>query len=376
MRGRSAKQTVVGAHRALAAFLISTALFAIPSAAQKPASGEIQVQKCWEHKLDGTVDRRLAADGSSIFTVRGGSVVEAVTGSTGALLWSSDVGGNIDSDLAAADGSVFLVRHAVAEDKGARGSLVALSAATGITKWTAALPDAGTDVTLAVTGGVVLVVSNVGSIVSADARDGKIIWSKQSPSDISGSPFLAGTSLYFASQGRNVGQMSLDGVLSTAISSAPFALTALARSDDGTIVAGDERGQVTTYSGPAGKVIWKFTSGAAVSSLLLKDSSVIAASNDNFIYALTLSGGGRIWKKRVAGRVQAMRLVGDGLILVETAGEKEVQLLDAGTGKTAAQISFPPDEIPVAALALSDSVVTVLSSGSLYLYATGGCPAK
>ncbi|MEP6946260.1 MAG: PQQ-binding-like beta-propeller repeat protein [Acidobacteriota bacterium] len=340
---------------------------------QKSLSGEVQLQKCWEYRYTGNAGPQIVSDSGSVFVRRESSGIDAIAVDSGKLVWTTDVGGSIDSNLAVAGGNVVLVRKAVNPET--PPSLVALSSVTGITKWATTLR-AGEEFVLVPSGGTIVVISRSGSISGVDALGGSIVWTHSTPTEIVLSTVLGGPDLYFAYSDRNVRSISLAGILSPGFSPFPFALTSLVRSDDGAIVTGDERGQITAYSPLFRNVEWQFTSGAAVSSLLETDELLIAASNDNFIYALSLGSGRRIWKKRVSGRVQSMRMMGPDAVVVQTIADSAVQVLSIKTGKSAGQIILPLGEVAVAITPVFPKMVSVLSDGALYMFGGAGCKAK
>ncbi len=340
---------------------------------QKTPGGEIQLQKCWEYRYTGSSGPQIASDGVSVFIRRESSTIDAVAVDAGKLVWTADVGGNVDSNLLVAGGDLVLVRKP--SDPGTAPSLVALSLATGITKWATSLA-LGQDFVLAAAGGTIVVISRSGSITGVDVLDGAIAWSHRTPTEISISTVSGGSDLYFAFNDRTVASVSLSGILSQGFSPFPFALTSLVRSDDGAAVTGNDRGQITAYSPLFRNIEWQFTSGAAVGYLLETDALVIAASNDNFIYALSLGSGRRVWKKRVSGRVQAMRMIGVDAVVVQSIGDTTVQILSAKSGKTTSQIILSDGEMPVSLTPVSGTLIGILSDRALYLYGTAGCLKK
>lgn len=353
-------------------FLAAAICLSVP-AQMKPAD-EMQLQKCWEYRYEGNAESRLAANGSTVFILRDASVVEAVAIDSGKRAWSSDVGGNVDSNLLAAGGSVIFVRRVTAGDV-SRASVVALSETTGITRWSADV-EGNESFTLGQNAGRVIAISRSGLVSSFGLGDGSRGILRRIGSGSIGEPILSDKYIYYVSDGVQVSSAAIASGGAAAIAKAPFAVTSLSVPFDDTIVWGDERGLLTSYSVKAGKIGWQFKSGAAISSIVRADGLILAASNDNFVYAIARVSGERIWKKRVSGRIQAMRPLGDDAVLIETVGERAVQVVYLKNGRTAAQLALSGEELPVTAASLPNARAAVLSDGALYMYASGGCSPK
>jgi outer membrane protein assembly factor BamB len=343
-------------------------------ATQKKAAAAAQFRKCWEYSYEGVAEARLATDGTSIFMVRDASFVEAVSADTGRKVWSSDVGGQVDSNLVARDGNVMLVRR-VSAGGTPSASIVALSVATGITKWSAQV-GGGENFTLGIVAGNVMVIARNGSLSSFSVADGSPKWTRRIASSFSIEPVLSGSALYYVSDGVGVASLTAAVGEPKDLVKAPFAVTALALPFEETLVWGDERGIVNSFGIGSGKINWQFKSGAGISSIVRADGLLLAASNDNFLYALQPGNGDRVWKKRVSGRIRSVTPLNEETVLIETVGEKVVQLLYLKNGKPAEQIVLRDDELPVSSLALPNSKAAILSDQALYSYGYDGCTSK
>lgn len=368
--GQSTTKTL---KRAIGAAFFAALFLPMCVAAQKKAAAELQFRQCWEYRYDGVAEAKVATDGASVFMVRDASVVEAVSVEAGKMVWSSDVGGTVDSNLIVTGGDVILIRRVSAGGE-ATAAVVALSVATGVTKWSAAV-ESGENFTLIAAGRNVIVIARDGTISSfSDA--GTANWTKRITSGMSTAPIMAGGDIFFVSETVSVSSIAAAGGESAALTKAQFAVTALASPYEGILVWGDERGIVSSLSAGSGKMGWQFKSGAAISSLVRADGLLIAASNDNFIYALSPFGGRRVWKKRFSGRIQSVTPLNDDTVLIGTVGERVVQLLYLKNGRSAGQIVLRDDELPVASVALSRGNAAVLSDAALYLYGNDGCSLK
>ncbi len=371
-------QILRAAIRRTGSFLFVVALiFPALCLAQRKRPVEVQIQKCWEHRYEGTGDSMLAADNTSIFMVRDGSVIEAVSAESGKLVWSSDVGGSVDSNLLVAAGNVFLVRRPVAggTDKAETAVVRALSTTTGITKWSASFAG-GDGSTLGTIGDAVIAISQNGIMQSFALTNGATRWKRQLPVEVGIAPIFSGGKVYLVGDGTLINSVEGTGGEPAPVAKAPFAVSTIADPQENTLVWGDERGNLTSYNLIAGRIEWQFKSGARISRIIRLAGLLVAASNDNFVYAIAPGSGNRVWKKRVLGRIQSIQAVNENSLLIQTVGEHNVLFLNVKSGKTEGQIVFKDDEFPVASTVTDDSKSAILTDRALYLYAHGGCSPK
>jgi outer membrane protein assembly factor BamB len=105
-------------------------------------------------------------------------------------VWSRSVGGDVIHTPAIAHSTVYVTT--------ARGTVVALDAATGTERWRT---DLGVDSTAApiVAGTTVLVGTRAGSVFGLHAHGGEVLWDFKTGGKISGSPIVAGDTMYVVS---------------------------------------------------------------------------------------------------------------------------------------------------------------------------------
>lgn len=335
---------------------------------KKPA--EVQFQRCWEYTFDGSAGGTVTADVGAALFVRSDSVVESVATDTGKLQWSTDVGGRVDSNILISGEYVYLVRTAGGETNKAT-SLIAVSYATGVTKWTSPLAGSG-KFTLLMTGENILGVSDKGDIAAVSAADGAIHAQKKVLDQVTTEPFLSGSGRLFVTNGMDVDTVDVTNLNVEAVGKAAFKIRDLFGFEDDELAWGDDRGFVTAFSVGGGKEQWKFKTGAAVTSLARPDGLLLVGSNDNFVYALSTDNGERVWKKRISDRIVSLLVVDDDIVLIETVGEKVMQLLNTKNGKPIGQIAVK-DAIPISVASSLGRRVVVLTENSLFGYDRTGC---
>ncbi len=338
---------------------------------KKPA--EIQFQRCWEYKFDGSADGSVTAGPATALFVRDSSVIESVATDTGKLQWSTDVGGRIDSNILTTDENVYLVRTAGGE-KDRTASLIAVSSETGVTKWTTQLAGSG-KFTLLFAGEDVLGVSNNGDIAAVSAADGAVRSQKKVLEQVTTEPFLNGSGTLFVTNGVDVDSVDLLSFNVKTVGKAAFKIRDLFGFDDDELAWGDDRGFVTAFSIGSGKDKWQFKTGAAVTSIARPDGLLLAGSNDNFVYALSTSIGERVWKKRISDRIVSLLVIDDDTVLILTVGQKVMQLLNAKNGKPVGQIAVN-EAVPISVATSLGKRVVVLTDNSLFGYDREGCSPK
>lgn len=347
--------------------------FAQDAAAQDKKSAEIQFQTCWKYDFEGSADGPVIAGPTAALFVRDSSMIESVASDTGKLQWSTDVGGRVDSNLLAGDENVYLVRTAGSE-KDRTASLIAISSETGVTKWTTHLAGSGR-FTLIMASEIVLGVSENGDVVSVSAADGAIRLQKKVLDQVTTEPFISGPGVLFVTNGVEVDSVDISNFQVQTVGKAAFKIRDLFGFEDDELAWGDDRGFVTAFSIGSGKDKWQFKTGAAVTSIARPDGLLLVGSNDNFIYALSTGSGERVWKKRISDRIASLLVIDDDTVLIETIGQKVMQLLNTKTGKSVGQIAVK-DATPISVATTLGTRVVVLTDNSLIGYDRAGCSNK
>jgi outer membrane protein assembly factor BamB len=337
---------------------------------QKKAEVEVDVAKCWEYPL--AAGERIAVDGGSVFVGSDGAKVKALS-LQGKTVWSSEFGGEIASGLVVAENGLFLVTSAVSTDsaKSTGSRLRSVSKDTGITSWTLPLPDADQHF-LSVFSESIIVVSKSGAVQSVDAKKGEVKWTRQIAAGFMAQPAFSAASVVVATTDKQIFRVSLATGEIESMRKVQQAVTALAAAADGELIVGDERGNVSLLNGKD-RPNWTFKSGGEISHLISTGDQVLAASHDNFVYFLADRNGGRIWKKRLSGRVAQIAIVGDRYALISSFEEHGVMLIDVSSGKVAGQIAFGEDENLVAAPIATRDQIFAVTNDAAYSYRIGGC---
>ncbi len=348
---------------------------ALSSAAFAEKAGEVQIQKCWSHS-SGPDRSGIAAAGETIFSTRNGSIIEAIAVDSGKLIWSNDVGGSVASNLVTDGPNLYFVRRTgFAGDNTTQAFLVSISANAGITRWKTPLL-AGEEYKLALTRTGILAINDSGELSSFSIVDGVSRSSRKSSRPVTLGILKLGERSIISTFERDI--ISLVGNEEPRVMSrSDFAVTALLPEADGGVFYGNDRGILALLSGKDTRPVWQFKSGGAISDIIVTDGRIIAASNDNFVYALATSNGARRWKRRVKGRVSALKMVGKDLLLVQPLGDDNIIFLSTRNGSVSGQIPATAGEFVLDSTVIDSNRLVVATDTALYGYSIGGCrPAK
>ena len=154
-----------------------------------------------------------------------------------------------------------------------------------------------------------------------------------------------------------------------------YGTTALGQLPTGEVIAGDERGNVTSLNG-SDKALWRFKSGGGISNVFAAGQQLIATSHDNFVYFLLTSNGDVIWKKRMSGRVSQIGKVLDRYVLIASFEENSAVLTELSNGKAVGQTVFGEKETLVAPPVSVNGLILVLTDRAGYAYSLNGCAAN
>jgi outer membrane protein assembly factor BamB len=350
-------------------------LYAFAAAGQAPPGAALDPVKCWSLRTGDVSAEVLTAGNPHLLLGFSGARIQALS-LDGKQSWSTELGGEIRSNLLPDEGAVFLVTSTAATDlsRPAEFVLRILSGETGITSRTIKLPPAERYFLSPQKDSILLVIAG-GVIQSLDGKDGTVRWTRQIASGFTSEPAVAGEKITVATTSGQLFTISAaNGEIET-MRKFPFAITALGRTSNGGLVVGDERGTISLFPNASDKPYWKFKTGAAIAQAFEAGSAVIAVSNDNFVYFLSQRNGDVLWKRRMSGRVAGVRVYDRKYVILASAEDHSVILLDITNGKVAGQIRLDDDET-VTALRATPTGVLLLTNNALYHYGLAGCGQK
>jgi outer membrane protein assembly factor BamB len=352
-------------------FLLICGLLGVTcSFSQDKPAGEIDVARCWSYPLNDEGETRIAVDGGRIILGGTGGRVEMLS-NEGDKIWSSEFGGAISSNLLPDLGGLYFVTSAAKTNENDPESVLHMvSKETGITIWTLKLPPAPSHFLAALNGSIVVVSKN-GVIQSLDTKSGTLKWKREIAEGFVTFPVFTTEKLFVATTKKQIFKISLGTGQIDSLQTFPYDTSALSTAGE-MLIVGDERGNVTVLADGVAKPRWKFRSGAQISAVVVLNDNVLVASHDNFVYFLSLSRGGLVWKKRLSGRTSYLSGSLGPYVLVATLEGHSILYLDPSNGKVSGQIALKDDEELVSA-AVADKVVYTLTSDAVHAYAANGC---
>ena len=348
-------------------------LMAATVSCQTNHSKEVEISKCWSYPVNGETGESLAVDGVRVYLGLSNAKVEAWSFDS-KKMWTTELGGDISSNILAVDSGLFLVTSLSSDTGRSGGSLLrSLSKETGITNWTLKLPDAE-KYFLGSFNGSLIVVSKSGVIQSVDAKSGTVEWKREIADGFAAAPAFDGGKVIVATTAKQIFAISLVSGEIISMRKLSFGVTALGETSSGQMIAGDERGNVSSLSAGAEKPYWNFKSGGEISAVFTIGDHMLVTSHDNFVYFLFNRNGGVMWKKRLTGRVSQISLYADRFALVTSYDQHGAVLTDLTNGKVAGQIAFGEDENLVYSPVISNGLIFTLTNKAAYAFSINDCP--
>lgn len=217
--------------------------------------------------------------------------VEAISTTTGSLVWKATTGGAVDSSPAI-DPSAGLVVVGSDDD-----NVYAFNSTTGATVWKTATKGA-VDSSPAIVNGVVYVGSSDGKLYALKESTGAVLWTAAMSAQVTASP---------------------------AVDSA-----------QGEVVASNSVGDTTAFAtggSTPGKVLWTHKAGGAAGTPLISGGLVYVGAADGNEYALSVTSGAVRWTAAIGGTPASAATLHNVLYVGSSNGTLEA--LDGATGKVA-----------------------------------------
>jgi outer membrane protein assembly factor BamB len=214
------------------------------------------------------------------------------------------------------------------------GSLLALNAGDGTTKWQ--YPAGGKAMTFfgatpALAGGALYVTDDSGQAYRIDAATGKAVWTAKIGGALRSAPVVSGNAVLFGSGNNHC-----------------YAL------DTGT-----------------GQVLWdQATDGAVTTSPTVTGGLAVFSSSDNSVYSLSLRTGRKAWSVAFDADPSLSPVVYDGSTLFVTAGDTVYGLNPSnGTRRSAFKLPAPLSAPPTVS---ADGVYAITQTNTLFGLTSGG----
>lgn len=334
----------------------------------KPAS-EITLTRCWSYAVDGAGE--FVSAGTVTFVASSGGRIEALS-ADGKKLWASELGGEVSSNIVASESSVFVATSVVSTRE---STLRSLSTATGVTNWTIKLPDSARHY-LVKSNGSVNVVSTGGILQAVDEKTGSGKWQRNIADKFDAQPAINGLKITLATGNKQLFDVSHSTGEIGSMRTMSHRLTALTSAANGYLFVGDERGNILSHVNGSEKPSWKFKSGGEISHLAAAGDHVLAASHDNFVYAILAKNGHVEWKKRLSGRATNIAIVAGKYAIITSAEEQGAMLVELANGRVVSQTILGQGEAVIGAPLYANGQIYLLTNRSISGYSINGCVVK
>jgi outer membrane protein assembly factor BamB len=283
----------------------------------------------WQYNSENTINLTPTTDGERIYLPLANGTMVSLSASDGQLIWKMDIGGQISSSPIADERAVYVaseMRMDASIAPRATGALHALGRAGGITQWmrTLPMPIRGA---LAVNQNTLFGSASDGRIYAIQKKTGEILWMIQYSAPFNSQPVVIGSRLYLGSEDGNLLALSQ----ATGKTLWHYRTRGIIRSRvavaGGAVFFGSADGYVYAVNENDGRLRWRTRTGAAVQTVAIADNGLLATSQDNFVYYLSLAKGNRLWKQQLAGRLPAQPLTAnDGALFIPLSGDAGVVL--------------------------------------------------
>jgi outer membrane protein assembly factor BamB len=212
---------------------------------------------------------------------------------------------------------VFLTRHDSPAPNGLHGSPIArfTNLPRRLTKAWSFVTGGGVFSSPAVSGDVVVVGSDDGSVYALDATTGKLRWKRTTGGPVRSSPVIAGGRVFV---GSNDGSLyALDLTTGSVVWKAPigYEIVSSPAVAGGVVVVGSDR--LYAFDAATGASRWNFTPGKPiVSSPAIARGTVVVGSNDARVCGIDLSTGKERWHFPTGAGIQSSPAIADGVAYV------------------------------------------------------------
>lgn len=289
----------------------------------------------WQYDSDATVNLTPATDGLRVYLPLANGNLLSLNTTNGQLIWKTEMGGELSASPTADEVGVYIATEIGGTDgkePRAKGTLRALGREGGVTLWmrTFPMPIRGA---LAMSETLLFGGAEDGRIYAVRKATGEIAWITQYQASFVSHPATAGQYLYLGSEDGSL--LALDQVSGKILwrYRTRGGVRGSVAMNGGAVFFGSADGYVYALSEADGSLLWRTRTGAAVQTVALTQTGLLAASLDNFVYKLSMTNGKRLWKRQLAGRPLSEPLTApDGVLFTPLSGDEGI-ILDLRDGR-------------------------------------------
>lgn len=317
----------------LAATLVVYGVFLSVATAQKVAADQTKLRKCAERKVLNVVGESLTSAGDVFYFATDNGFIHAVEDDLKSELWRTEIGGVVDSNIVAGGDRVFLIT----KSSSGGSELRAISSGTGVPEAPISIPTGEKYRLTLFNDELVIANDSLGILSVYRLGTNKIIWSSSPLGTLTSKPTASDIGIAFGTEDGRVYLLNRSNgkaILAKKIDAVPTVVAMY----QGTLIVGDNRGNLASLSPTDGSVVWRFKAGAAVTSVIDSAKNLFVASLDNFVYLLSSYNGDIVWKRRLPGRVIGNSMRIDENFGVQTTSTDAFFLIEKRKGRVVHKI--------------------------------------
>lgn len=324
----------------------------------------------WQYSTDATVNLTPATDGQRVYLPLAAGTIVSLRAADGQMFWRTEIGGELSASPAADERGVYIASETgVVQGKApqAAGALRALGRESGVTLWMHTLPFPLRGA-LAINEQTLFGGSSDGRVYAVNKKTGEILWVRQFNTPFSSLPTVSKTNLLIGNDDGTL--FCLDQATGKPLWRYRTRGPVRGRPSvsQGIVYFGSADGYVYAVDETSGQFRWRTRTGAGVQAVTVTEGGLLVASLDNFVYFLTLTRGGRLWKKQLAGRIAAQPLAAaDGALFTPLSGDTGV-VLDLRDGKQLNSIPIGEDNNTAASPIVVKDVLFVTTRQGLLAF--------
>jgi outer membrane protein assembly factor BamB len=326
----------------------------------------------WSVETSDLVYLTPAADGEKVFLTQAGGNIFSLNPTDGTLSWKSEIGGEVSAAPVADRKGIYVASETTpSQDNSfyhATGVLRMLGSVSGVTLWmrTLAAPIRGA---LVLDGNAIFGCTSEGQLYAIKKASGEVAWADYVPGGFAPAPIVYEKDLYICDHTGNI--YSIDKI--TGRTNWRYRTQKSLRTPiafvEGTLYSGSGDGSVYAINVSTRRLKWRIRTGAAIQSLAPAGKCLLATSLDNFAYCLSPESGAKLWKRQLAGRIEAQPLVlGDTVLLSPISGDESV-ILNLEDGKKVNSVYVGEDNNTEASPTVVRNLLLLPTRKGLFAYA-------
>jgi outer membrane protein assembly factor BamB len=299
----------------------------------------------------------------------------------GNFIWRSDLGGEIHLPMVIDEKKIYVVtsssktinnpveipasQTAKIENKETSNQVTtvlrAINIQSGLTTWQYELPHQDL-ISFDSVQNYLILAFRQGHILSLNKETGGVVWHKYYESGLAVPFSVFNDQIFIVDKKNQLFSFSTNGEVLKKIVVLPATPIGKCLISNNFIWFSDRFGTVYAFRQSDGKLLWYSRTGGEIKSIALASNSLLAASQDNHVYAFSPKKGKKQWKLKLTSRPLDILILDERNVLISTFSSNKLVLVDVTSGKIFNQIFMPPDEYPISNPLLTSQNSIVIST--------------